>query len=274
MKYAVWLWSQEDIDTKGIVDLGVEAEEAGWDGVFVSDSLPFAQYPDPWVLLAGIAARTEDISLGTWVVPLPRRDPWQVASEVATLDQLSGGRVIFGAGLGNADDYEAYGRPYEPRELAGRMDESLDVITGLWAGEPFSYEGEHFELDEAEVHPTPIQEPRPPILLGAWWPNRKPFQRGARWDGIVPFWAALTGDGTGPHGEEATGSPEEELREMMAYYTDIADDPGEVVLPTIPSMDIEAYGELCAELGGTWVLETSPGEDYDEVLETIREGPP
>lgn len=274
MKHGVWLTNDGDIGVAAMVETGVAAEAAGWDGVFVSDSLPFGEYPDPWVVLSGIAARTESIRLGTWVVPVPRRQPWQVASDVATLDQLSDGRVILGAGLGNADDYEAYGRPYEPPTLGARFDEALDVITGLWGSEPFSFDGEHFQLADAEVLPRPVQRPRVPIMLGAWWPNTKPFHRGARWDGIMPFGPALTGTGEGPHGEQAAGSAEEELRAMMDYYHDIAEDPGEVLLPSIPSMDPVEYTDFAVEIGATWVLQTSLGDGIDEIRETIENGPP
>jgi alkanesulfonate monooxygenase SsuD/methylene tetrahydromethanopterin reductase-like flavin-dependent oxidoreductase (luciferase family) len=188
MEHGLWLRNTGNLDPAALVDRAVTAEAAGWDGVFVSDSLPFAEYPDPWVLLAGMAARTETIRLGTWVVPVPRRQPWQLAQEVATLDQLSDGRLLFGAGLGNDDDYTAYGRPYDLPALGDRYDEALDVIEGLWGDEPFSYDGEHFSMDAAELEPTPAQEPRVPVLIGCWWPNKKPLHRGARWDGIMPFW--------------------------------------------------------------------------------------
>lgn len=128
MKNGVWIAASDEIGVDRMVELGVLAEESGWGGVFVSDSLPFAEHPDPWVVLAGIAAQTETVRLGTWVVPLPRRQPWQVAQEVATLDRLSGGRVILGAGIGNSDDYDDYGMPYEPRERGERLDEILPTI--------------------------------------------------------------------------------------------------------------------------------------------------
>lgn len=274
MNHGLWLRSQNSLDTATLVEFGVAAEGAGWDGVFVSDSLPFSEYPDPWVLLAGIAARTETLRLGTWVVPVPRRQPWQVAKEVATLDRLSDGRVILGAGLGNDPDYEAFGRPYDPPTLGERLDEALDVITGLWGGEPFSYDGEHFTLEDAEVEPTPVQEPRVPVLAGCWWPNKKPFRRGARWDGIMPYFPSLTGEGTGPHGETASGSPEQEVRDALEYYRGITDDPGDVLLPTIPSEDPSEFAATCEELGATWLLTTDVDGEPDDVLRRIRDGPP
>jgi alkanesulfonate monooxygenase SsuD/methylene tetrahydromethanopterin reductase-like flavin-dependent oxidoreductase (luciferase family) len=274
MQHAVWLTAGEGIDAAEMVELGTLAEQAGWDGVFVSDSLPSADYPDPWVVLAGVAARTEDVTLGTWVTPLPRRQPWQVASEVATLDRLSGGRVMLGAGIGNEEDYAAYGQSFTARERGDRLDETLDVVTGLWTGEPFTYDGEHFQLENAEVHPTPLQQPRVPILVGCWWPNEKPIRRGARWDGIVPFFPSLVESGAGPHGERETGTPEEEVREALACYREHADAGGEVVLPSFPAEDPAAFAAEAAEMGVTWMLETAPGTSRAAVERTIREGPP
>jgi hypothetical protein len=230
-------------------------------------------YPDPWARLAAIAARTDSVTLGTWVVPVPRRDPWQVGSEVATLDRISDGRVLFGAGLGNEEDYAAFGTPYEPATLGERFDEALEVISHLWAGGEITQEGPLFHLSGAEVDPTPLQDPRVRIVPGGWWPNWAGFDRGARRDGIAPYWPALTEGGSGPHDEEATGSPEDQLRDLLAYYTDVAEDPGEVVLPVIPSMEGAEMHALYRDLGATWVLETEPGDTYDAVHETDRDGP-
>lgn len=267
MKHGVWLHCDESTDAAGLVDRGAAAAEAGWDGVFVSDQLEMGAFPDPWVALAGIAERTEEVSLGTWVVPVPRHDARELANAVASLDRLSGGRVMFGTGLGNSVDYEPYGRPYDAPALGARLDESLEVMAGLWRGEPFSYDGEHYQLEDAEIEPTPVQEPRPPILSGAWWPNKQPFHRGARWDGIMPYYASLTGEDGGPHGEEPTGSPLEEVRESLAYYDDIADDPGDVLIPELPGEDVST--EELEDLGVTWQLAT---RDVDD--ERIRDGPP
>lgn len=274
MKHALWLTDGTITEPTQLIEAAVEAESAGWDGLFVSDSLPFAEFPDPWTLLAGIAARTDEIELGTWVVPFPRREPWQLATEIATLDRLAEGRLLVGAGLGNEEDYTAYGQAYEPSRLGDRFDETLEIVDRLWGGEPVSYDGEYFQLDDAEVGPTPVQEPRVPLLAGCWWPNKKPFHRGARWDGIMPWFASLTEAQSGPRGETPTGNPEEEVRDMLEYYTDIADAPGDIVLPTIPVDDEAAFRETCDSFGVTWLLSTDLGEDPGAVNQTIREGPP
>lgn len=251
------------------------AEEAGWDGVFLADGLtPAFPSADPWITLAGIAARTSDVRLGTWVSPLPRRPPWQVAQDLATLDHLSDGRVILGAGLGNKENYTTYGREWAPGRLGEQYDEALDVISGLWAGGPFSYDGEHFTVEEAELHLTPVQDPRIPIVMGCWWPNKKPFHRAANWDGIMP-WAPSFSGGEGLQGEPVTGTPEAEVRDLVAYYREIADDPGEIILPVDPPEAPPDFADVCREVGASWLLTTEllAAKSHEQNLERIREGP-
>src|SRR5918911_2781696 len=114
------------------LDLAVLAEQAGWDGVFVWEA---AYGIDAWTLLAAMAQRTERIRLGTMLTPLPWRRPWKVASQVVTLDQLSGGRAILTVGLGAvATDLPDTGEVIDLRERAAMMDEGIDLIRELWAG--------------------------------------------------------------------------------------------------------------------------------------------
>lgn len=262
MQHGIWLKQGADVGVRDLVEHAVAAEDAGWDGVFVSDTLP-TPFPDPWVVLAGIASRTTDLTLGTWVTPLPRRDPWQVAQEVGTLDQLSGGRVILGAGLGNAEEYEPFGSEYVPRDLAARFDESLDVITGLWQGEPFSYDGDHFQLEDATVEPLPVQRPRVPILTAGFWPRKNPISRGARWDGLMPV--------TENYPDSFT---ESELHEMMDYYRELGGD-GDVLVPIDYRNTPDGFLEICEEAGVTWGLTTGyDGEGFSVGLADIEAGPP
>ena len=274
-------------DAGSIVAYAVAAEAAGWDGVFLADHLVFPPadelkdapdtpgyegFADPWITLAAIAAETERIRLVSWVTPLPRRQPWQLARNLATLDRLSDGRVTLGTGLGRGTDYVPFGRSYDLPELGRRYDEALDVMEGLWRGEPFSYDGDHFTLEEATVLPTPVQEPRIPIVVGGLWPHRKPIQRGARWDGIVPHYP---GDGIHPDDpDEAT--PEEEVRSLLEYYRECTDEPGEVFLPADPPHAPDDWIDRCANLGATWLYTTNrdPSGEWHVDIETIRAGPP
>jgi hypothetical protein len=268
MKHGVWAMNYPKVRSMTeVVDFGVAAEQAGWDGVFVSDSITDGT-TDPWVALAAIAARTERITLGTWISAPATSPPWRLAHALASLDQLSGGRVMLGVGLGVRTDFTQFGRDLAPRDWAREYDEALEIMTGLWTGEPFSYDGEFFSLEDVTLPIVPVQQPRIPIVVGGWWPKRRPFDRAARWDGTMPYWPALMEGATGPEGQTATGTIEGELRELMAYYTGVADDPGEVVLPR-EKRDDPGYDALAAEVGATWLL-TSYRMDLDEV----SQGPP
>jgi hypothetical protein len=175
-----------------VVELAQAAEEAGWDGFFVWDHIRWEHdgWPvaDPWILLAAVAQATSKLRLGTMVTPLARRRPAKLARETVSLDRLSGGRMIFGAGLGWGADAEfaALGEPTDDRLRAAMLDEGLAVMSGLWSGRAFSFSGEHFTIDDVTFLPAPIQTPRIPVWIAGLWPNLPPFRRAARWDGAFP----------------------------------------------------------------------------------------
>lgn len=268
MKHAIWIRNypaRQDVATN--LEFAVAADEAGWDGVFISDSITDGS-TDPWVTLGAMAARTQRVTLGTWITAPATQPPWRLAQAVATLDQLSGGRMLLGVGLGVGRDFSRFGDDATSRERARRYDEALDVITRLWSGDPVTFEGEFFRLDEVTLPLVPVQHPRVPILVAGWWPNRRPFDRAARWDGTMPFWPALLEGETGPEGQTSTGTIEGELRELMDYYHAVAETPGEVVLPCEKDPD-PAYVALAEEVGATWLLMAEPME-----LDEVRAGPP
>ena len=191
MKHAIHVHNQGVYaDPRLVADLAREAEAAGWDGVFVSDHLQhrFRGAPnpvsDPWIVLAAVALVTERVLIGPMVTPLPRRRPWQLAGEVVTLDRLSNGRVVLGVGSGIASSFTPFGEATDAGVRARMLDESLDVLVGLWSGEPFSYRGEHYRVDDATFLPRPVQQPRVPIWVAGHWPHRAPFRRAAGWDGL------------------------------------------------------------------------------------------
>jgi len=173
-----------------LADLSAEAEQAGWRGVFLWDHLryrpPAVAATDPWTALAAIAVRTERILLGPMVTPLARRRPQVVARQLAALDHLSGGRVVFGAGLGmdsSGEEFRRFGEETDPVRRAAMLDEGLEVLTGLLSGHEVDYRGEHFTVDRVAYRPQPVQE-HLPIWLAARWPNRRPLRRAARYDGV------------------------------------------------------------------------------------------
>ncbi len=136
-------------DPRRVAALARRAEEAGWDGFFVWDHVVFAygvpETADPWVLLTVIATATERIRLGPLVTPVARRRPGTLARQATSLDRLSGGRLIFGAGLGFTlpAEYGTWGESVDPRVVAGRLDEGLEVLARLWSGERVDFRGEH-----------------------------------------------------------------------------------------------------------------------------------
>lgn len=215
MRCAVGLPNVGDYgDPALLVGLARAAEAAGWDGVFLWDHIVYRErgWPaaDPWVTAGALAASTERVRIGVLVTPLARRRPWKVARETASLDVLSGGRLIVGVGLGSQAEVEfaAFGDEPDPRVRAERLGEGLDILTGLWTGEPFSHNGRHYRVAETVFLPRPVQRPRPPIWIAGRWPARPPFRRAARFDGMFP-----TFDGVG-HAEMPTP---ERLAEAVRY---------------------------------------------------------
>src|SRR5215467_398524 len=130
------------------LEMGQLAEQAGWDGVFTWEA---AYGVDPWSVLAAIAARTSRVRLGTMLTPLPWRRPWKVASQVATLDQLSAGRAILAVGVGATEtNLPDTGEQTALRARAEMLDEGIDLVQVLWAGEG-RYDGSHYRYHSARV---------------------------------------------------------------------------------------------------------------------------
>ena len=129
-------------DARTAAELAAVAEEHGWDGFFVWEGVWGI---DAWMMLTAVAMRTERIRMGTMLTPLPRRQPWDLAAQVATLDNLSGGRVILPVGLGASDDrWWIFEDDPGRRTRADMMDEGLELMQALWSGEPVAYEGAHY----------------------------------------------------------------------------------------------------------------------------------
>lgn len=146
----------------------------------------------PLLLLSALAADTGDMRLGTNMYILPLRHPVGVAEEFATLDRISGGRVIAGLGMGyRENEFQAFGVPMEQR--VERYTEAVDIVRRLWTAEPVTYMGRHFRLSEATISMPPAQPGGPPIWVGAG-AHRAGIERAARWGDawIVP--PHVTGD--------------------------------------------------------------------------------
>ncbi|MGE0881170.1 MAG: LLM class flavin-dependent oxidoreductase [Acidimicrobiia bacterium] len=147
--------------------LAAAAEAAGFDGAFIGHHHFTPGYATaPFVVLAAIAARTSTLRLGTSIMLLPAAHPLRVAEEVATLDRLSNGRVTLGVGIGyRAYEYDAFGVNY--RQRASRMAEMIEVMKKVWTTEHTSHDGRYFRFDDITVYPRAVQDPHPPIWVGA-----------------------------------------------------------------------------------------------------------
>jgi hypothetical protein len=256
------------------LEQAILAEQAGWDGVFVWEA---AYGVDAWVLLAAMAARTARVRLGTLLTPLPWRRPWKVASQVVTLDQISGGRAILTVGLGAlTTDLPLTGEITDLRARAERLDEGIDLIRGLWDGQ-MSYHGRHYDYecsrDDLVQVGRPVQQ-RIPIWVVAAWPRPKSMRRVLRCDGVVPQYQV--GD--------REGDPDD-ARALRAWLSDRggSQDIDMVAQGETPADDPSASEELVSpwsDAGCTWWLETRwemPHNSPDRMLEVQRRlaaGPP
>lgn len=195
MRFAIGLPNVGDFGDPGLLlELAVLAEDAGWDGCFVWDHLlyhdPSWAVADPLIVTGAVAAATQRIRLGVLMTALPRRRPWKLAKELATLDRISGGRLTVGAGIGSLpDEYASFGEDPDVAVRAEKLDEGLEIVRRSWTGEEFSFSGRHYTCDGVRMLPTPAQRPRPPVWVAGRWPNRGPFARAARWDGVMPIHA-------------------------------------------------------------------------------------
>ena len=160
--------------TEGIIKTATKAEELGFDAVFVNDHIIVDESPrsddwantyDPFIALSFIAAYTTRIPLGTSVLIMPYRNPIVTAKMMATLDQMSGGRVIAGIGVGwNEAEYHALGVPFHER--GARTNEYLRLWKACWAPGEVSFAGKFFSFANMRIRPKPLQQPHPPIWVG------------------------------------------------------------------------------------------------------------
>ncbi len=262
MKFGICLPIRLDTDARTNVDMAKAAEDMGFDSVWASDHVVipekraglFTEYfYDPFVLLAYIASETSKIQIGTSVAILPYRNPVVTAKMAATLDILSGGRLVFGVGPGwMREEFEALGVPYESR---GRMtDEYIEIMKTLWEKDDPEYKGEFFSFSDVRFDPKPVQKPRPPVWIAG--SSERAMRR-----------AALSGDGWQP-----TGVSPEDVAEGMAkiksYAEETGRDPGGITFSVrnrVKILEPETKSE--SNVPAVFTMRGAP----DEIAEYIQE---
>jgi alkanesulfonate monooxygenase SsuD/methylene tetrahydromethanopterin reductase-like flavin-dependent oxidoreductase (luciferase family) len=270
MRSGLFLPLFDDLADPAIVArLSAEAEEAGWEGVFVWDHVrwrePVVEVADTQITLATMATATERIRLGPMVTPLARRRPVKVARETATLDRLSGGRLTLGVGLGSdrfGSEYSITGEELDERRRAQMLDESLEILTAAWSGEPVHHRGEHYTVDGMRFLPRPVQRPAIPVWVAGYYGKPRPLRRAARYEGFFPV--------NLEHPDQLAEITSELAPLREAARRDPAE-PYDVIAALPPGADPEPYGAV----GATWWLVEFPSEvvSVDQVRGVIREGP-
>jgi alkanesulfonate monooxygenase SsuD/methylene tetrahydromethanopterin reductase-like flavin-dependent oxidoreductase (luciferase family) len=263
-----------------LVEIAIEVEDAGWDGFYLWDHiLVFKQedmilpFVDPWIALAAIACNTKRIRLGPLITPLPRRRPWMVARQALSVDHLSNGRLILGVGLGAPPDveFEYFGEESDTKIRAKKLEESLDIIRGLWTGERFSYKGEYYQLEEMTFLPKPKQEKGIPIWVGGSYPFKAPFRRAARYEGVAPVHSRWPEPLAPEHVRRVVEIVESERGDLKGFEVAVA---GETT--GTDSDSDKAKIESWAQVGATWWLEDINGmrAEINDLRDRIRRGPP
>ena len=249
-------------DPRSVVRLAITAEESGWDAFFVWDHLAFVwdvPSADPWVMLAAVANSTERILVGTGVTPVARRRPHVLAHEIATLATLSSGRFVFGAGLGGVErEFGAFAEPADARARAAMLDEGLDIIKALLAGERVSHDGVHYRVEGVVLQAAP--EHAVPIWIGGR--STRALERAARFNG----WFAESCDQ-----ERMTMSP----LDVRVAVERIGRAPFDVAVEGYSEPGEVEVHEAYAKAGATWWFEELHDRrgDADAMLARVEAGP-
>ena len=260
------------LNAREIADLAALAEEHGWDGAFIGDAIWTV---DPIVSLTAAAMRTQRIRLGVMVVPVPLRKPWKIASEAAALDNLSGGRMTLALATGATwMGWQAFpDEVTETRQRAEMLDETIDILAGLFAGQPFDYDGKHYRVKLTALDPQyypqrPAQQPRIPCWVVGAWPRMKSMRRALKCDGVLP----VKLDAGGQMGALTPTDAAEVKAYIDANRTQ--DGPFDIVVEgSAADLTPEERRAKLAEweqAGATWWIEGMWGASFEEAAARIR----
>ncbi len=257
-------------DPEAMVRVAEAAERAGLDSLWTGEHvvLPDPQEPpspappqnpflDPAVALAHVAAHTKTIKLGTGIIILPQRNPLVLAKELASVDVVSGGRLIFGLGAGYLhQEFAALGAPFENRGAV--TDEAIQVIKSLWTQLKPEHQGEYWSFSGIDAQPRPVQQPHPPIVIGGM--SKAAARRAARvgngWYGFMTDLAAT--EKSLRWIEEASGERPAELGPLEISVTPP---------PPVTAATIEKYESL----GVHRIIALPRPDSVDTVLGSVDE---
>jgi alkanesulfonate monooxygenase SsuD/methylene tetrahydromethanopterin reductase-like flavin-dependent oxidoreductase (luciferase family) len=258
-------------DPRNVLRLAEAAETAGWEGLFVWDHMGFvwgAPAGDPWVILAAVASCTSRLKLGVGVAPLPRYSPQVLARILATLDLLSDGRLIFGAGIGGVpEEFTAFGESGDLRRRAAMLDEGLEILDRFMSGEAVDHQGTFYTVDNVTLAPLPLQRPRLPVWIGG--ESRAALHRAAHWDG----WITGGDDEAG----KMVKTPEQLLEQVNVIRKHRpSGGPFDVAISGISAPSDGALTRAYEEAGATWWLESLHGfrGSIEDLLRRVEAGPP
>lgn len=245
--------------------VAAEAEEHGWHGLFTWDHVNWQgrdrAIADPWVTLASVAIATDDLRIGPMVTPLARRRPAVLARQTATLDRLSGGRLVLGAGLGSdrfGGEYSRLGEEQDTRVRASMTDEALQLLLAAWSGETVDHHGRHYTVDHVRFLPRPVQRPNIPVWIAGLPGHDGPRRRAARHDGFFPV----------------NLQHPDQLAETVAQIRDMRHDP-DAPYDVVIAIGLETDPAPYVEAGATWCLTDCDPEalDLSAVRRIVRDGP-
>jgi hypothetical protein len=263
-------------DPRVTARLAREAEEIGWDGVFVGDAI---WTHDPMIQLAAAATATSRIRLGTEVLATPLRQPWHLANSSLALDYLSEGRLILGLATGAAwMGWQAFPDTVtETRARAEMLDETIDILTLMYQRKQFDYDGNHYHikltaLDLMYFPPVPLQQPRIPIWVPGVWPRMKNMRRVLKCDGIFP--ARMNAEGKF---EDVTPQDLCQMRDYI-FANRTLTTPFDIVVDGktggLSPAEVQDKLRPWEAAGMTWWIESTWDLSEDQLVARMREGVP
>jgi alkanesulfonate monooxygenase len=234
-------------------DLGFEAA-LSIDHLLLTPPAYACTWLEPLAMLSALAGVTRTIKLGTMVLVLPLRNPAYFAKEWATFDLLSGGRSILGIGVGwHEAEFALMGVPY--RERGGRMNEMIEAVTALWAGDHVTYEGRYYRFRDLTIDPKPAQRPRPPIWMGGGTqPSEKVYGQTVRDIDPVLRRIARHADAWVPHSSSTPAQVQADWERVQRFAREAGRDPGRIA---------RVYSNF------VWVL--APGERPESAIPRFAE---